>query len=256
MITVNCMIRDEPLAFYAIASVAPYVDEVLVVDTGSDPKYLEPVRRAKELFSNVVLHETTVANAHGWRRVDGETRDVDDDAGKILGDLRRCMHNQSKNPIVMILDGDEVYGTGVAEYVTGEYAKKVLDNPKLECGYVHFFDLLDKDNIRHIHEMGRIFKKDKVYIHSFYPHECHYSKETSWILLPGDERVICIDDNLKLAACHYEAIVKPWRKPMIKHCAFNGKHPEVFAQYHDLVKKELPEIYNFMLKNGLYETNE
>lgn len=244
MITVNCMIRDEPLAFYAIASVAPYVDEVLVVDTGSDPKYLEPLHKAKELFPNIILHETKIANAHGWRRVDGNTVDVDDDAGKILGDMRRCMHTSSKNPIVMILDGDEVYSDKCAQYVCTTLAQNLLNNANLEAAYVPFVDLLDKNTVRHMHDMGRLFKKEKTHIHGNYPHEMHYSSTINWCLLLGDnERVICVPDTLKVFATHYEAIIKPHRKPAIKMCEFKSPQPEVFARY--------PEFWPLLEPYGL-----
>lgn len=254
MITVNCMIRDEPLAFYAIASVAPYVDEVLVVDTGSDPKYLEPIRRTKELFPNVILHETIIENAHGWRRVDGETRDVCENAAPLLGDMRRCMHKSSKNPIIMILDGDEILHTKCAEYVTGPFAKQLLDSPTLECCYIPYIDLFDKNNVRHFHDMGRLFKKDKTYCFGQFPHEMHYSSTINWCLLAGDnERVLMMDDRLKLFACHYEFLVKPHRKPANKIAPFTNTHPEVFETYRELVTKDFPGVYEFMIKHGFYE---
>ncbi len=244
MISINCMVRDEPLAFYALASVAPYVNEVLVVDTGSSEEFLEPLYRAKELFPNIVIHETKIANAHSWRRVDGNTVDVDDTAGKLLGDLRRWMHNQSKNPIVMILDGDEVYSDKCAEYSCTTLAQKVLDNPALECAYVPFIDLLDVRTVRHMHDMGRLFKKDKTHLHGNYPHEMHYSNTINWCLLLGDdERVICIDDQLKLFACHYEHLIKPKRKPPTNLCPFTSNHPEVFTRY--------PEFWHLLEPYGL-----
>jgi len=89
-VTVHCLVKNEEnFVWYAINSVLPYVDRIIVFDTGSTDKTVEIVKTIKD--KKVELYEKGEVDLNGHT------------------ELRNEMIRMTKTPFFMVLDGDEVW---------------------------------------------------------------------------------------------------------------------------------------------------
>jgi hypothetical protein len=250
-ISVNMLIRDEPFAFYGLASVAPYVDEIILVDTGSDKKYLDSLEVACKEWPHIKFFSKPIPkSAHGWQVRDGQVVNADKSAGEFLGDMRRWMHEESKGDVIWILDGDEIYNDEFAQWI-GAFASNnkvgFLSSfySSIYAAHVPVYDFLDKTAIRLKHNMGRLFKKDKTEIKSHYPFEMHHVKGGSCITNNHPNNFNTPEHHGFVY--HMEAIVKPHRKEITRTpLEYHGTFPEVLERYNEYkVCKDLIVPYGF-----------
>lgn len=238
MITVNCMIRNEPFAPYGLMAVVPYVNEVIITDTGSSSEFLEPLADICYKYPHVKFNQVECPDGHGWQRLANETTNCNEEAGVILANVRRKQQEDSQNNLIWVLDGDEIPTDSLVQYVISRVVPIMNDINNLDCVYLPVIDLADKNTIRQIHSMGRIFKKDKVWLKGDFPHEQHHSKLDNWPLLPGDGKSAEIE--LKFGhILHLESVLKPHRKTEMRKGPYNFKPPEVlnrFPQWEHLIK--------------------
>jgi len=90
MITVHCLVKNEEnFIWYAISSVLPYVEKILVWDTGSNDKTVEIVKTIKS--PKVEFEEKGKVDARGFAK------------------LRQEMIDKTETDWIMVLDGDEIW---------------------------------------------------------------------------------------------------------------------------------------------------
>lgn len=236
LVSVNCMVRDEPLVFFALTSVAEWADEVIVFDTGSTDKTIEDIELAAYTYSNIKFYQKRIPNGHGWSLLKQDQFGATPGCNE-LGDLRRQMHEMSKGEFVWILDGDEVYPRELAETVRGIATHDMMGADKV-CTFLPFVDFTKDFNHYHqVHSMGRLFRKKDTHILDCYPREMHQSKLHKRDLLPQNDDCIYVEPSNGLFVYHYEHILKPWRRSLGDVKQFNGAQPEVFSIYKDLFAK-------------------
>lgn len=248
------MVRDEPFLFYGLCSLAPYVNEILVVDTGSKPELFESIVLAQTLFPCIQIIQIPLEDAHKWTAKGPEhdiIQNVNENVAWKLGDIRRAMHKQAKYEVVWVLDGDEIYNDDFSKGLCEVINQKFISSDDIAI-FLPFIDLLDKDTIRHKHRMGRIFKKSSTDITDRYPLEMHFDCKRNKYLTDGGQNSCAIDEKNGFVY-HYEHLVKPWRKLPNNVGKFEEKHPEVFEKYRDLIKEKSPIVYEFMKTHRFYD---
>lgn len=101
-LTVHCMVKnEEKYCYQAITSVAPYVERMIVIDTGSTDKTWELINKAQSFFPNIELYSCAVSgDSTKW---DGLH------LSQQLTDVRNKMIDMTVTPWIMQLDGDEIY---------------------------------------------------------------------------------------------------------------------------------------------------
>ncbi len=173
-ITANMVVKNEDIwIWFALNSILPYVDQVLVTDTGSSDqtvKIIQSIRSPKIVFTE------TPANS----------------ASQVT-DIRQAQLEQTKTPWAWIVDGDEIYPNSTA--------KECIDATrvdKYEGILVRRYDLLGDIYHRQIETVGeynlfgqkghllvRLINKDKIpglKYQGDYPNEGFFDQEGRSIL--------------------------------------------------------------------------
>lgn len=230
-VSVNMMVRNEPFAVFALASIAQFADEILIYDTGSDDGTYEQLikfSREKLVEKNIVFKRKVLPDGHKWVNTEKSPLifNMDKSVSKALGDIRREMQAASNGDFIWILDGDEVY-----HFLAGEACRQIIDADLQgkDSASLWFLDLINAKEVRHYHQMGRIFRKNAVEVRGDYPCEMHTSLKTGLILEPKDGIMV---PNHSWPVCHYESIVKPWRKDHKVIATLEKPYiPEVFMYF-------------------------
>lgn len=214
-LTAHCMVRNEPFVYYAVKSVYPYVDRILLYDTGSYDKYtLEDIQvllrediEKKIIFKEVPIEiDETMWSCRkdhtNYRRMAKENQGK---KGKWF--VRRQMIDDTETKYFMILDGDEVYyQIGIYALIRSLY---IWPENKL-CGFVPltwFKDL--RHTFRRTHS-GRVFVTDAIGMTPKSPGEFHTVKSTGQAIGRGSPCSFDIKDVFPFA--HFETYLKPWRR--------------------------------------------
>jgi glycosyltransferase involved in cell wall biosynthesis len=226
------MVRNEPFIFHALASVAPFVDEIIIHDTGSTDDTVSKIERAIKLWPDKIkFKQVKLPDAHAWVASDLD-KTVNWEVGKVLGNIRREQHESSKGKYTWILDGDEVYPSPLAAFVSTLVADIINQCKLVNAIFIPFLDfVLDTRKVRQYHSMGRVFLKDTVEITGSYPVEMHRLKGSKKDLCPGDLNTISLNAPDEEKCFHFESLVKPWRKTDCIVGTYHGKLPEVFEKF-------------------------
>lgn len=101
-VTGNMMIKNEEKYIrQTIRSVAPYLERLIIVDTGSTDKTLEYVTELMKEFPQIELFkENVTGDSIHW---------TGNHLSQQLTDVRNQMIKLSKTPWIMQIDGDEIY---------------------------------------------------------------------------------------------------------------------------------------------------
>ena len=140
MITAHVRVRNEPLVFFALASVMPYIEKAIVYTTGSDGPNdytIEDIKKAQKKFGNIELHEVDIPNAHGWTIA--KLGRPEQKPSQALGDIRRKIHEMTQTTFSLVLDGDEVYPKKLIKAVV-ETAKNNMYGDNVLCAHVPVLD--------------------------------------------------------------------------------------------------------------------
>lgn len=122
--------NEDQWVLYALRSILPYVDEVLVADTGSTDHTLELIRSINSPKIKLTQHHVTLA--------------------KELTKIRSLQLQSSKYPWVWIIDADEIYPEKTAKECLA-----ATDNNDLEGILVRRYDLLGDIYHRQIESVGQ-----------------------------------------------------------------------------------------------------
>lgn len=253
MITVNAIVLNESFAFYSLASVAPYVDEIIVTDTGSEPEFIRPLEIAAETFSNLKLYKVNFENGgHEWKIRPGHDIELHSNfttLGPKLSALRQHQNDEAKNSVIWLLDGDEIYSDKLAKYISQNIVPFFLEQPNIYCAHIPFIDFNSKTEIRQYHKMGRLFKRDNVKLVGDFPKDMFYA-------IQPDGNLTCLSsehpNNINVndqegSVFHLETMLKPERKEYMKHSIYDGQWPEVIERYRD---EKFAPCYKLIQKYG------
>jgi glycosyltransferase involved in cell wall biosynthesis len=226
-VTLHMMVRDEnPSVFYALMSVLPFVQHVLIVDTGSTDGTAEILRAIKAAFpeKNIVLNEFQLPDSTKWscnKRIDGNQK---------LAHCRKWMVEQTKTKLIWLVDGDEVYRDDGAAAV----AHQCLSWPSgVYCYYIPLIwfaidrcQLVTKCNPATYPYTGRLFIREGLSVTGLFPGELHTYKDT--IIAVGMRGT----ELLEISPIHHlEMVQKPWRRQLFETKLYEGQQPEVFERY-------------------------
>ena len=256
-ISVNVLARSEPFLCFGISSIARFADEIIIMDSGSEPKYIRAIEKLMELHSNIRLEQFAIENAQGWVFDQELSRQGkfpcrythSNKTNKKLGDLRRLAHSQSKGEVIWLLDGDEIYGdemaTAISNYIHNTFTYPSKQNyVSIHLPFMDFIDCTGK--VRLLHSMGRIFKRLKTECKQDFLEEMHCDLEGKVLTTASQNNInILYTPNSNLFVYHMGPIVKPWRRKLNINAQWNGPWPEVFERL-----KIYPEIYDLIRPFG------
>lgn len=239
-ISVNMMTKSEPFAVYGLLALAPFVDELLVVDTGSSAEFTDPLYEASKIYPNIKIEIKQIEDAHSWVQADLE-KTTNFNSAKALGDVRRDLQKKSIGDWIVILDGDEVWPSELCQ-ILPEIVNNFPSNK--HALFLPFIDFVfDIYSVRHYHHMGRIFRSSTVEVLNDYPVEFHAIKGTNKSLEVFSPESWVLKHDDRIAVRHFESLVKPHRKSQVKIRDFYGQLPQVFSdfpQFKEGVKKWIP----------------
>jgi glycosyltransferase involved in cell wall biosynthesis len=142
--------NEDQWIWFAINSILPYVDTLLITDTGSTDHTLEIIRSIKDPKINLTTIKISTP--------------------KELTAVRQAQIQESKNPWIWLIDGDEIYSTHLAKEIVGQ-----VNSDKFEGIVVRRYDLLgdiyhhQQDSIgeyslfgQHGHLVTRLVNRDKI----------------------------------------------------------------------------------------------
>lgn len=139
-VTAHVLVKNEEnYIWYAINSVLPYVDKMIIFDTGSTDKTLEIIKGivAKDKNKKIIFEERGEVDKQGHT------------------DLRNEMIKRTKTDWILLLDGDEIWDSS--------QIKNVVDN---ELPFLPIFKMLglvsfhlSSMDLSHFTELGQYFFK-------------------------------------------------------------------------------------------------
>ena len=203
--TINCMIRDEPLIYFALYYPCMYADRVIIWDTGSEDDTLEDIYSLKKIYPHIEIYESKLESAHNWS-LNRMNEFGTGPSYNEIGDIRRKMHEMTDTDLIWLIDGDELYSNYMAQE-THRFARSLPAN--VCCGFLTFWDLIYNFKYSHQHHMmGRIFRQKDIEILHGYPGEMHVSKHLKGDLYPS--RSDCTVSGATVM--HAEMLLRPWRR--------------------------------------------
>jgi len=235
------MVRNEPFVTYAVKSVYPYVDKILLYDTGSDDAHtLEDI---KELCDNDVENKIvfesvpTEYDETSWT-TKTHTRLALANTGK-RGKwwVRQKMIDDTDTKFFMILDGDEIHYRGTMIKIQ----QLINDWPKDKlCGFLPLRWFSSMEYTFKTSKSGRVFVTDEISIIEKSPGEIHTVKKTSEKIGLNSSCAFMISDVIPYA--HFEKLIKPWRRRVQNESIFPffGDLPEVM-QDSKIIRRTLSE---------------
>lgn len=242
-ITVHCMIRNEPFVYYAVNSVYPWVEKILLYDTGSYDKYtLSDIQRLldedkwdKITFKKVPIEvDETKWTCSGWLKF---AKQNEGKKGKWY--CRQLQIKDTQTKFFMILDGDEVY------YEDGMKAIVSCSDNWPRTKLAAFQPLIWFKDLKHTFastQSGRLFLTERTWVTSRSPGELHIDNKTKKRIGPKSDVSFTIPNAVPFA--HFETMLKPWRRTPKDIKLFEGQLPEVMVRDMSLVKRFQNEVLN------------
>lgn len=213
-LTAHIMIRNEPFVWYAVRSVYPHVDKILLWDTGSDDAHTHV--DICDLVSSDADHKIDVrfvsvdVDETRWNTRDWHKLRVNSVGKYTKGVVRREMIEATETDWFMIVDGDEVHYDQTMMYVRSviEHAPRQVLCYGLPLIWLNTLSTYFRRNTS-----GRVFRTDGVDMITLSPNELHTIKGTSRPIKKGIKQRR--DLHVKPYA-HFETMLKPWRRAVPK----------------------------------------
>lgn len=229
-VTIHTMVRNEnPIVFYALMSILPVVQHMIIADTGSTDGTVQLLESIKVQFpeKDIQLWKMHLPDSTKWKCNERITPNF------ALSECRKQMIYHTKTPYVWVLDGDEVYTDSAADRV----AQTFLDWPLgIRCIYIPLiwfaidrFHLADVCKPVTYPRACRLFETKGLTVEGLFPGELHAYKDG--IIHPGDARTGVLGNVSPIF--HYELVQKPYRRELVSTIPFTGKQPEVFEHEYE-----------------------
>lgn len=233
-ITSHTVTKNEPFLFYTIYAVYPYVDKILLCDTGTDdPFCLEQLKKTlahdvdkKIQFSKVQIESKL---GHQWSSYDANIKGLFNPSATGVETIRQIQIDQTTTPFFLILDGDEIHTNSSMDAIQEATTNW---NPDNACGFVQniFMNGINTYFLKNLY--GRLFYTSNTTMDGgIFPSEMHIRK--------SDRSHMCIGSNsVHIGGTlyyHYEKYLKPMRRGDGGVAITIDTLPEIMVQY--------PEIY-------------
>lgn len=256
-ITVHVMCRNEKWTIWeAIMSTAPFVEGVVVCDTGSTDNTKELIEDAFKLLPETVhkvFLKRQLPDLQPWSAVHGQRNPH---PSRDLGDVRNLMRDHTDTEWIWTVDADEVYYNGSADKI--KRAASTLP-AKMDCVYLPIIWTGHDPNFETggggtYGITGRLFRNRPGYCHRTGP-ECgpnpavklftqqegaNFPGEAARYLLPDESAYVpvpgrrgnCMKWSIRETGrpiVHYEMATKPWRR----RAGRKSRHippPEIFER--------------------------
>lgn len=240
-LTVNMMVRDEENTIgWAIHSVAPFVKEVIICDTGSMDLTLTIIKECQKKHSNIRLIQKPLPSEHQWgfnRSYDVcgvQAKDNIQAKNRIeLGKIRQFLVQETTTPWMMIVDGDEIWHRESMRTII-DFIKNPSNVKDKDCLFVpliwisrnpHFYCVHTKPAI--YTNTGRIFRVDGLSILGGYPNEmAFYNGQQMSRHFPS-----ALELDIPYPMFHYEPMFKPWRREILEDRRIPIKYPQSLIRY-------------------------
>lgn len=238
----NCMTRNEPTVPFAILSIINYIDKIIVIDTGSTDETYQELRVVQKMYpQKIILEQRFLEDGQNWSVSGGQvhTTGISESTSIALGDIRREMLERSNSEWVITLDSDEIYEESLIRCVRNYINKDCYGNIAM---FLPFMDLIRNiKQIRHLHWMGRVYRKNMVDIRGNFPYEQHHNKLTGECLeyWSNDVKKVEFSEGLIF---HFESLVKVGRKEDRVIEQNNRPLPSIIDKY----KEQFPRIKKYI----------
>jgi len=216
LLTAHYMIKNEENFIKpSILSVLPFVDEILVFDTGSTDETLNIIKSINS--EKIKLFQEQVKTK------------------KELTEIRNKMISMTKTPFFIVVDGDEVYDTESMQFIIKELEGLSKDVYRIELCRLNFvknFYFVARKQF-----IGRIYRTDKIVFLGDYPFEEPFVKGNLSVHAKNfstrfSDKIRCFhfcllersskDKDVKLG--------RSWRKTPFPVFPYFGKLPEIFGK--------------------------
>lgn len=244
-LTAHMVIRNEPFVYYAVQSVYPHVDKILLYDTGSyDEHTLEDIRAClkKDTDGKITFKKVKIETDETVWTHNTVQQEAAQNEGKIsVGTIRQRMIDDTRTSHFIIVDGDEVH------YAAGIWAIRELVDAwpaDIDCVRVPLIWYYDFNGTANLDcSVGRVFRTEYVCMNGKSPCEMHISKADGRNLEKPHKRVM--DVGVEPYA-HFELPLKPWRrKHKLTRAEAGGKKrelPEVIRMEPDILRRYEKEM--------------
>jgi len=189
-VTAQMVVKNEDIyIWYSITSILPYIDRLLITDTGSTDKTLQ-------IISTIRSEKIEIEQIKSDNIIEIES-------------MRQQQLAKTRTDWIWIVDGDEIYPGSLGEEITGIIKSKGSD---LEGIVVQRFDLLgdiyhyqpDEAGIydlfgRKGHFALRLINKNNIkglHIEGNYPYEGYYDKYSTELINHNPEKYVFTDGKL------------------------------------------------------------
>lgn len=210
-ITAHLVVRNEALVYYAIKSIYPLCDQILVDDTGSTDSTLVDIADAlrEDTEHKIVFKKTPIAtNELGWTATTWINEQKKNKGKFGVGAVRAQQLARTKTPYFLIVDGDETYYRSSFDSIL--HTTKNWPADKI-CGRVGIRWMLDNNRyFVTFNEVGRLFLTAKTAIGVVdSPGEMATVRGTKKVICTESPECFSIPNTMYL---HWEKMLKPWRR--------------------------------------------
>jgi len=231
------MIRDENKYIGpCLLSTAPYVDEIIITDTGSTDGTIEIVEFIIANFLQDVNVRFEKINVDAHVDMSYEKDDSDSLKGGLeLGDIRRRHIKETKTKFVWIVDGDEVYPDHAIQNIKMA-TDMLVSNEGLNCCYIPFLwtnnggrEIVEQTDGCDLYTLtGRIFRADKLWCVGKWGNEMHtYAGR----ILYSHSRGVIKSQCKKPLMFHYSLEQKPNRRTITRSIPNPYAKPEAISRW-------------------------
>ncbi len=244
LLTVHMVVKNEDrFIWYALNSVLPYVDKVIIFDTGSTDKTVE------------------IINSFADERIKFQSIEIKE--AKDIGRLRQQQIEETNTPWFWIVDGDEIYHSSLCKEIVNIVRKEgknlegiVVGRYDLLGDVYHFQDeSVGKYNLfdRQGHFVLRLINKENIaglHVEGLYPYEGYYDKNGQELINHDKQRFYFAKGRLFHAmylqrSTHGASLSdtlhrNKWKIELGKRIKDKKLIPEVFYQPHPVL---VPDSY-------------
>jgi hypothetical protein len=220
-LTAQCIVRNEPLVYYAVKSVYDYVDSILLWDTGSDDtNTLEDISRLLSKDVDHKIHFKTMSlpdeSVVTWREANHRPLHKGSLSGVALA--RQQQMDATKTKFFMIVDGDEVHYRDEMATIVNDILPNTADETVAWRQPIMGYHSLNMTHFCTPFSV-RLYRTDALRVEGLFPNEYYLCKDAGQKLkeLVGTRRMM--DISVRPYA-HFELYLKPWRR-QVKH----PRHP-------------------------------
>ena len=248
-LTVHCMVRNEPFVWYAVMSVYPYVDKILLYDTGSDDDYtLNDIRvLVKADVDHKITHRRIPMVFDTTHRSPETARELQQEGNKVfnMGHVRQMMIDDTETDYFLVLDGDEVYYNETLErirFIIDRWPHYSKRKAAIAISLNWFTDL--EHVVPYYTPVCRVFKTLQTKVEPFAVGEMYYDRVRGDIFTPMSPRSITATDWVQhtkqvRSYAHFAFYLKPGQHRFQERriIPFVGKLPEVMQEQHWLMQR-------------------